>query len=143
MKGTTYLDDNTFDNQRADIIITLTAFETNLERRSIHYRNRPYYEKFFNLEPHRVEYREAFVGIYNCLISHVSDSDRGNKIFTASNFPQEFCDNEIHGWLRTEFEIVDHYPIITAVTITGADDLKLMDITCHFVDLKREDRSRG
>ena len=143
MKGTTYLDNNTTDGQRADITITLTATETNRERRLIHYRNKPFYEKFFNLEPHRVEYREAFVGIYNCLASHIPDNDFGSKIFTVNNFPQEFLANDIHSWLRTEFEIVDHYPRITAVTITGADDFKFMDVSCHFIELKREDRSRG
>ena len=143
MKGTTYLDNNTVDNRRADITILLTANEPNKERREIHYRNRPFYEKFFNREPHRVEYREIFVGAYNCLSVHLETADNGNKVFNPSNFPPEFRTNEIHSWLRTEFEIVDHFPIIVAATITGAEDWKILDLTCHFIDLKSEDRSRG
>ena len=143
MKGTTYLDDNTVDNKRADITIILTANDPNKERREIHYRNRPFYEKFFNLEPSRVEYREIFVGAYNCLSPYLDTADNGNKVFKSHEFPPEFRTNPIHSWLRTEFEIVDHFPKITSATITGAEDWKILDLSCHFIDLKVEDRSRG
>ena len=143
MKGTTYLDENTSDGTRADITVILTANEPNLERRKIHYRNRIYYEKFFNLEPSRVEYRDIFVGAYNCLAADINVDDNGNKIFSATNFSHEFRDNPIHNWLRTEFEIADHFPLITSATVTGADDWKILELSCRFIDLKVENRSKG
>ena len=143
MEMSTYLDENTSDNRRADITVTFTVNESNPSRRKMHYENRHSYEKFLHHDDYRNECRDVVVDVYNCLIGQVNAEDNGIKIFTSSDFPQDFHSNPIHDWLKFEFEIEDHFPKIGMVAITGADDKKYMELACHFVDIKPEARFRG
>lgn len=144
MRYATYLDDNTEDNKRSDIEVFFTVNENNPVRRTLHYQNRTSYERFLNHDAYRTECRDKIVGIYNCLAGNISVLDNGTKIFLESDFPPEFKLNPIHNWLKFEFDIENHYPKIGSVTITGADDLKIMEVSCHFIDTKQpEGRSRG
>ena len=144
MKYSTYLDDNTEDNLRADINVVFTVNENNPVRRALHYQNRTSYEKFLCHDKYRTECRDKIVGIFNCLSDNLSVLDNGTKIFREIDFPMEFKLNPIHDWLKFEFEIENHYPKIGMVTIAGADDLKVMEVSCHFIDTKKpEARVRG
>ena len=144
MKYSSYLDDNTEDNLRADINVVFTVNENDPVRRAMHYQNRTSYERFFSHDNYRTECREKIVGIFNCLSTYLSVLDNGTKIFRETDFPQEFRANPIHDWLKFEFEIENHYPRIGMVTISGADDLKIMEVSCHLIDVKKpEGRYRG
>ena len=137
MKFSSYLDDNTEDNRRSDIEVVFTVNENDPARRIMHYQNRSSYEKFLHHDDYRTECRDKIVGIYNCLSGYISLLENGSKIFQNSDFPPGFESNPIHDWLKFEFEIENHYPKIGSVTITGAEDLKIMEVSCHFIDTKK------
>ena len=143
MEMSTYLDDNTADNRRADITVSFTVNESISTRRSLHYENRRSYERFLHHDDYRTECRDMVMGVYNCLISRTNIADNGIKIFSSTDFPQEFHAIPIHDWLRFEFEIENHFPKIGMVAIAGADDKKYMELACHFIDIKPEARARG
>ena len=144
MKFTSYLDDNTEDNLRADIYAVFTVNESDPARRAMHYQNRNSYEKFLHHDDYRTECRDKIVGIFNCLSPKIAVLENGAKIFREPDFPPDFRSNPIHDWLKFEFEIENHFPKIDMVTISGADDLKFMEVTCHFNDVKKPgDRFRG
>ena len=143
MEMSTYLDDNTVDNRRADITVVFTVNDSNFNRRKIHYENRRSYETFLHHDNYRTECRDVVVGVFNCLNRHISAADNGIKTFLYSDFPQEFLSNPIHDWLRLEFEIEGHFPKIGMATIAGADDKKYMELCCHFIDFKPEARANG
>ena len=143
MEMSTYLDDNTADNRRADITVSFTVNESIPARRLMHYENRRSYEQFLHHDNYRTECRDMVVGVYNCLNNGVNPADNGIKIFSYSDFPQDFHTIPIHDWLKFEFEIENHFPKIGMVAIAGADDKKYMELACHFLDIKPEARARG
>ena len=143
MEMSTYLDDNTPDNRRSDITISFTVNESNPVRRNAHYENRRSYERFLHHDDYRTECRDMVVGVYNCLTRQINPADNDMKIFSFSDFSQDFLSLPIHDWLRFEFEIEDHFPKIGMVAIAGASDKKYMELACHFIDIKPEARARG
>ena len=143
MEMSTYLDDNTADNRRADITIAFTVNESDPSRRNLHYENRRSYETFLHHDDYRTECRDVVVGVFNCFNDLISIADNGIKTFSFSDFPQNFLDNPIHDWLRFEFEVENHFPKIGMVTIAGADDKKYMELSCHLINIKPEARAKG